>query len=77
MYCFNLLLLNCNSWRVSHALSHHVYPNSLHDLEMSLFEPFICWVPSPHYASKRHRVISLLISPFIYTILFLVQITER
>ncbi|XP_017857522.1 PREDICTED: cytochrome b5-related protein [Drosophila arizonae] len=77
MYSFNLLLLNCNSWRISHALSHHVYPNSLHDLEMSLFEPFLCWVPSRHYASRVQRVISVLISPFVYTVMSLVQFTER
>ncbi|EDW04019.1 cytochrome b5-related protein [Drosophila grimshawi] len=77
MYSFNLLLLNFANWRISHALSHHVYPNSLHDLEMTMFEPFVCWVPSKHYASKPQRVISLLTSPIIYTVLSVVQFTQR
>ncbi|KAM8717117.1 hypothetical protein ACLKA7_003912 [Drosophila subpalustris] len=77
MYCFNLMLMNFSCWRISHALSHHVYPNSLHDLEMSSFEPFLCWVPSRHYASKRHRVISILISPVVFALMSLEQITQR
>ncbi|ALC39399.1 CG17928 [Drosophila busckii] len=77
MYCFNLTLMNFSCWRISHALSHHGYPNSLHDLEMSLFEPFLCWVPSRRYASKPQRIISVLISPVIFTLLSLVQFTER
>ncbi|XP_034099116.1 cytochrome b5-related protein [Drosophila albomicans] len=77
MYFFNLSLMNFNGWRVSHALSHHVYPNSLHDLEMSLFEPLLCFVPSKEYASKLHRVISILISPIVYTALCFVQIIQR
>ncbi|KAH8409429.1 hypothetical protein KR222_004275 [Zaprionus bogoriensis] len=77
MYSFNLLLLNFNNWRISHALSHHVYPNSLNDLEMSLFEPFLCWVPSPHYASKLQRVISAIISPVLYPVLGIVYFNVR
>ncbi|KAH8409602.1 hypothetical protein KR222_010579 [Zaprionus bogoriensis] len=77
MYSFNLLLLNFNNWRISHALSHHVYPNSLHDLEMSLFEPFLCWVPDSHYASKPQRIISVLISPVIYSVLSIVYFSQR
>ncbi|KAH8378431.1 hypothetical protein KR093_011331 [Drosophila rubida] len=77
MYCFNLSLMNFNCWRISHALSHHVYPNSLHDLEMSLFEPFLCFVPGKHYASRLHRIVSVLISPIIWTILCFMQILQR
>ncbi|XP_068141061.1 cytochrome b5-related protein [Drosophila tropicalis] len=77
MYCFNLSLMNFRNWRISHALSHHVYPNSLHDLEMSLFEPFLCWVPSVHYANPIQRWISVLISPVIYALLSFVQIVQR
>ncbi|TMW40425.1 hypothetical protein DOY81_014494, partial [Sarcophaga bullata] len=52
MYTFNLTLLNFAEWRISHAMSHHVYTNSLYDLEVSLFEPFLCWVPNEHFSSK-------------------------
>ncbi|XP_030384255.1 cytochrome b5-related protein [Scaptodrosophila lebanonensis] len=77
MYTFNFTLMNYTTWRISHALSHHVYPNSLHDLEMSLFEPFLCWVPSRHYATKLQRIISVFISPVVYCLLGYVQLIER
>ncbi|KAH8326049.1 hypothetical protein KR067_013681 [Drosophila pandora] len=77
MYAFNLSLMNFRSWRVSHALSHHVYSNSLHDLEMSMFEPFMCWLPGRQYATKIQRWISIIISPIVYTGLFHAQILIR
>ncbi|XP_061391271.1 cytochrome b5-related protein-like [Musca vetustissima] len=70
MYTFNLTLMNFNEWRISHALSHHVYTNSLHDLEMSLFEPFLCWIPNPHIASMGRRIISVIIQPVFYAMIF-------
>ncbi|KAH8246349.1 hypothetical protein KR038_001269 [Drosophila bunnanda] len=77
MYTFNLTLMNFRSWRISHALSHHVYSNSLHDLEMSMFEPFMCWVPGRQYASKMQRWVSVVISPVVYVVLFQTQIILR
>ncbi|XP_017134250.1 cytochrome b5-related protein [Drosophila elegans] len=77
MYTFNLTMMNFRNWRVSHALSHHVYANSLHDLEMSMFEPFLCWIPDRHYASKTQRWISVVISPVVYVVLFQGQFLIR
>lgn len=77
MYTFNLTLLNFAEWRISHAMSHHIYTNSLQDLEMSLFEPFLCWVPSERYASKTQRILSLLIQPIFYVFVFPYQLIER
>ncbi|XP_016945709.2 cytochrome b5-related protein [Drosophila suzukii] len=77
MYAFNLTLMNFRSWRISHALSHHVYANSLHDLEMSMFEPFLCWIPDRHYANKMQRWISVVISPVVYVVLFQGQFLLR
>ncbi|BFF94378.1 cytochrome b5-related protein [Drosophila madeirensis] len=77
MYTFNLTLMNFRNWRISHALSHHVYPNSLHDLELSMFEPFLCWVPSPHYAGRVKRWISVVISPIFYVFSFSVAFLQR
>ncbi|KAH8362647.1 hypothetical protein KR200_008374 [Drosophila serrata] len=77
MYTFNLTLMNFRNWRISHALSHHVYANSLHDLEMSMFEPFLCWIPDRQYASKMQRWISVVISPVVFLVLFHVQIIQR
>lgn len=77
MYTFNLTMMNFRNWRISHALSHHVYANSLHDLEMSMFEPFLCWIPDSHYASKPQRLISVVISPVVYVVLFQGQFLIR
>lgn len=77
MYTFNMTLMNFTEWRISHALSHHLYPNSLLDLEMALFEPMLCWIPHKHYASRIQRVISLIIQPITYSMIFPVQFIIR
>ena len=68
MYCFNMSLLNVREWRISHAMSHHLYTNSFHDLEISMFEPFLQWMPKKK--SKLLKITSTLISPIVYTLLF-------
>lgn len=59
-------------FRVSHALSHHLYPNTLMDLEVSGIEPFILWNPrkKPSYA-KFAFLIELALFPFMFLIAFL------
>lgn len=39
---------NCfhREWRISHILSHHIYTNTVQDLEMTLLHPFIHWYPT-------------------------------
>lgn len=39
MKYFNLLMMSYRDWRASHALSHHMFPNSLLDVELVLWEP--------------------------------------
>ncbi|XP_052740595.1 cytochrome b5-related protein [Bicyclus anynana] len=54
MYYFNLSLWSFRDFRISHSLSHHLYPNTLMDLEISAFEPLIFWNPRrnvPFYAN--------------------------
>ncbi len=36
MYYFDLSLFSHNDWRISHVISHHIYPNTILDLEMSM-----------------------------------------
>jgi hypothetical protein len=59
----------CREWRISHALSHHLYTNSLLDLELALFEPMMQWVPC-RTKSVVVRYVSWLYSFIIYAILF-------
>ncbi|KAM7351748.1 cytochrome b5-related protein [Cochliomyia hominivorax] len=77
MYTFNFTLLNFAEWRVSHALSHHVYTNSLYDLEMALFEPFLCWIPNEHISNKTKRVLSVIIQPIIYVFILPFSFLQR
>ncbi|KAJ4430951.1 hypothetical protein ANN_19544 [Periplaneta americana] len=81
MYYFDLSLMSSSElgfcfgrdWRISHALSHHLYPNSLLDLELSMFEPVFQFLPDP---SKQWwaRYGPMLYAPFIYSGMFISQI---
>ncbi|XP_075150024.1 cytochrome b5-related [Haematobia irritans] len=77
MYTFNLSMMNFSDWRISHALSHHIYPNSFLDLELSMFEPFLCWIPNPHIKSQCMRYISWIVEPIVYTITMFLQMGTR
>ncbi|KAI9585947.1 cytochrome b5-related protein [Glossina fuscipes] len=77
MYTFNLAMLNVCGWRISHAMSHHMYPNSYWDLELSMFEPFLCWIPNEHVKTLTLRYISFLIEPLVYAMTFLLDILTR
>lgn len=69
MYYFDLSFMAHREWRISHALSHHMYTNSLLDLELALFEPMMQWVPHPTKTFVV-RYLSWFYSPIIYTVLF-------
>lgn len=44
-YYFDLSLMSSREWMVSHALSHHLFPNTIQDLEITFFEPLISFLP--------------------------------
>jgi len=77
MYTFNLSMMNFVDWRILHALSHHIYPNTYFDLELSLHEPFFCWVPNPYIKSVMMRYLSWLYAPVMYIIGYYMQVTVR
>lgn len=53
-----------------------MFPNSLYDLEITLFEPVLCWVPTP-MKTFAQRFLSWLYSPLIYVLLFVGQLFKR
>lgn len=61
-------------WRISHALSHHLYPNTLIDIECAMAEPFLVWYPEEKGIRKY---ISVAISPFIYSGIYFSQLGLR
>jgi hypothetical protein len=58
-------------------MSHHIYTNSLYDLEMSLFEPIFVWLPQPGVKSFFQRYGSWLYSPIAYALLFVQSFIMR
>ena len=67
MYAFDLGCLSSYEWRVTHALSHHLYTNTIIDYEMALVEPFVDFrvydSKSFWYRSKLAFFFLLMISP--------------
>lgn len=69
MIYFNVIFMSYRDWRISHALSHHLYPNSLLDIELSMFEPFLNYLP--HSKNWIQRYVSYIYSPIFYCFLYL------
>ncbi|XP_055547319.1 cytochrome b5-related protein-like isoform X2 [Wyeomyia smithii] len=68
MLIFNLAFLSYREWRISHVISHHSYPNSIQDLELLFFEPFLCWFVHPK-KSLLQRFGSWFLEPIVYAVL--------
>jgi fatty acid desaturase len=69
MYCWDLGVLSSFEWRVTHALSHHLYTNTIIDFELSALEPFLDYrVYQPKsfwYRSQLAFPFLLMISPIV------------
>ncbi|KAE9523809.1 hypothetical protein AGLY_015697 [Aphis glycines] len=67
MYYVQLVLLSVREWRISHVLSHHIYTNTVQDLEMSLLHPFIHWFPTEDkpFTVRLFPYLTPIIYPFI------------
>lgn len=77
MRLFNLAFFSYREWRVSHAISHHHYPNSIMDLEISYFEPFLCWLPNPKIKGNIQRFGAWVYGPLVYSLLFIGEFVKR
>lgn len=73
MKYMNLIFMSFRDWRISHCLSHHLYPNSLLDVEVSILEPFFVWVPSDTAKNVIQRYVSYIYAPFVYCIFYLYE----
>lgn len=67
MLCFNLTAATAREWRISHAMSHHIYTNTYYDLEISFFEPFLPWLPRPK--TLMQKIMSWVLSPLIWMLI--------
>lgn len=66
MRLFNLSFFSYREWRISHAMSHHHYANSILDLEVSYFEPFLNWLPDAEKKGLVQRFGAWIYGPIVY-----------
>ncbi|XP_045534899.1 cytochrome b5-related protein [Papilio machaon] len=64
MYLFNFSGMSYEDWRISHALSHHLHTNTVNDLELSMLEPFLQYMPA------KDKPIWAQMASFYYPIIF-------
>ncbi|XP_058823711.1 cytochrome b5-related protein-like [Topomyia yanbarensis] len=77
MLIFNVSFFSYREWRISHVISHHLFPNSMLDLEISFFEPFLCWLPRSPRKNLVQRFGSWIYVPFVYTVMFFNELVKR
>ena len=59
-----------SDWRISHAMSHHLHTNTAQDVELSMIEPFLQFLP---YKDKPiWAQMGAFYYPFVYGASFLV-----
>ncbi|XP_015115058.1 cytochrome b5-related protein [Diachasma alloeum] len=75
MYYFDISLMSSREWRITHAMSHHMYPNTIWDFEIISFEPLLQYLPK--IPAPISRKISWLYSPVLYFIAFHSQGVKR
>ncbi|XP_050511041.1 cytochrome b5-related protein-like isoform X1 [Diabrotica virgifera virgifera] len=67
MYYFQFSMFSVRDWRISHVLSHHLYTNTIIDLEISQAEPLLSYMPIKKFIGGY---ISVLLSPVIWCMAF-------
>lgn len=77
MMYFNFSLFSYREWRISHALSHHLYPNSLQDLEVLFFEPLSSWLPDKNLKGVFKRYASWIYGPILWSLLYVFEFIKR
>ncbi|XP_055634620.1 cytochrome b5-related protein [Toxorhynchites rutilus septentrionalis] len=77
MRLFNLSFFSYREWRISHAISHHLYPNSILDVEISFFEPILCWLPNPAIKGTFQRYGGWIYGPIVYAFILYSELLKR
>ncbi|XP_018322157.1 cytochrome b5-related protein-like isoform X1 [Agrilus planipennis] len=69
MYYLNFSTMSWRDWRITHVLSHHLYPNTINDLEISVLEPMCQYLPWTK--SKWYLKLAWWYQPIFYAIFFI------
>lgn len=77
MYYIHLSGMSHSEWRVSHAMSHHMYTNTLLDMEAIVLEPVLSWMPGAAVKNVLNRFVSWIYGPLVYSLFFAVTVIGR
>lgn len=69
MRYLNMMMMSYRDWRITHVLSHHLFPNSLLDIEIVSYEPFWVWTID-ETKSWMQKYASFVYSPILYLFVF-------
>ncbi|CAH1109796.1 unnamed protein product [Psylliodes chrysocephalus] len=75
MYYFQFSMLQVREWRISHALSHHLLTNTIADLEISMMEPLLFYLPGAK--TLKQKIISVIGSPILWMLFFHLPLLRR
>lgn len=67
MYSGNLALMTTRDLRIQHILSHHMYPNSYADIEVTCQEPYFKFLPI-HTKGLYYQIMTIILSISAHTI---------
>lgn len=76
MYYFDLSLLSSYDWRISHGISHHLFPNTRYDFEIEFIEPFLMFFPDPN-KTLMQRYGSYVYQFFTIPLFFFAEILKK
>lgn len=70
-FYFDFSMMSSREWRITHVLSHHMYTNTISDMEIAFAEPFFQYLPGEKHPVVRYG--SWLYGPIIYAFIFFSQ----
>ncbi|XP_018339766.1 PREDICTED: cytochrome b5-related protein-like isoform X1 [Trachymyrmex septentrionalis] len=76
MYYFDLSMLSSKNFRITHAMSHHMYPNTIWDYELYVVEPFVQWMPRKD-KTYLMGMIGKIISPIVWMLMYIAEGIKR
>jgi len=74
-YYFDLGLQSSYEWKVAHALSHHLFPNTLLDLELTMFPTYQFLPNRPKHWFQRN--VAVIYSHVLYAVTFWYDLAKR
>lgn len=77
MKYFNLLMMSYRDWRISHVLSHHMFPNSFLDCDILFMEPLFVWTPTVESSNTFQKYLSCAYAPILYCFVYPMEFVKK